>query len=194
MPVTSFSTRPVNLSPRCVTTILASTSMGQSKRTGPSFSGQRSGAANGAVWYVAAESPPRRRSWEISAAFLQIRCRMIRATCRPNPGDPTATICDPFPGNKIPANRLSPVGLVLLRVYSDPNNPGEPRGQNWIAAPKAPIDTRQDLIRGNVNITNKADLMIRWMNEDWVRGTQIFGDSGFPTVDSDWAQLSKSLA
>ena len=116
------------------------------------------------------------------------------ATCRPDPVDPTATICDPFPGNRIPANRLSPVGLVLLRVYSDPNNPGDPRGQNWIAAPKAPIDTRQDLIRGNVNITNKADLMIRWINEDWVRGTQLGGDSGFPTVDSDWAQLSKSLA
>jgi hypothetical protein len=116
------------------------------------------------------------------------------ATCRPDPGNPSATICDPFPGNKIPANRLSPVGLALLKVYSDPNNPGDPTGQNWISAPKAPIDTRQDLIRGNVNITRKADLMVRWINEDWVRGTQIFGDSGFPTVDSDWAQQSKSLA
>ncbi|HEV8367311.1 MAG TPA: carboxypeptidase regulatory-like domain-containing protein, partial [Pyrinomonadaceae bacterium] len=115
------------------------------------------------------------------------------ATCRPDPNDPTATICDPFPGNRIPANRLSGVGLALLKVYSDPNNPGDP-GQNWVAAPKAPIETRQDLIRGNVNITSKVDLMIRWISEDWVRGTQIFGDSGFPTVDSDWAQLSKSLA
>src|SRR6266496_3113647 len=115
-------------------------------------------------------------------------------TCRPDPVDPTATICDPFPGNRIPANRLSPLGLALLKVYSDPNNPGDPTGQNWIAAPKAPIDTRQDLIRGNVNITSKADLMVRWINEDWVRGTQLGGDSGFPTVDSDWAQRSKSLA
>ncbi len=116
------------------------------------------------------------------------------ATCRPDPGDPTATVCDPFPGNKIPANRLSPVGLALLRVYSDPNNPADPTGQNWIAAPKAPIDTSQDLIRGNVNITSKSDLMIRWINEDWVRGTQLLFDSGFPTVDSDWSQRSKSLA
>ena len=115
------------------------------------------------------------------------------ATCRPDPNNPMAAICDPFPGNKIPANRLSPVGLALLKVYSDPNNPGDP-GQNWIAAPKAPIDTRQDLVRGNVNINRKADLMIRWINESWTRGTQIFGDSGFPTVDSDWAQLSKSFA
>ncbi|MEP6819909.1 MAG: carboxypeptidase regulatory-like domain-containing protein [bacterium] len=116
------------------------------------------------------------------------------ATCRPDPNDPTATICDPFPGNRIPANRLSPVGLALLRVYSDPNNPGDPAGQNWIAAMKAPIDTHQDLIRGNVNITSKTSLMVRWINEYWFRGTQLFGDSGFPTVDSDWAQASKSLA
>ena len=116
------------------------------------------------------------------------------ATCRPDPGDPTATICDPFPGNTIPANRLSPVGLALLRVYSDPNNLADPTGQNWIAAPKAPIDTHQDLIRGNVNITSKINVMVRWISDNWTRGTQLFGDSGFPTVDSDWAQPSKSFA
>ena len=86
------------------------------------------------------------------------------------------------------------MGLALLKVYSDPNNPQDPTGQNWIAAPKAPIDSRQDLIRGNVTVNSKADLMVRWINEDWFRGTQLGGDSGFPTVDSDWAQLSKSLA
>jgi hypothetical protein len=115
-------------------------------------------------------------------------------SCRPDPSDPTATICDPFPGNKIPANRLSPVGLALLKVYSDPNNPGDPTGQNWIAAPKAPIDTHQDLLRGYLNITSKVDLMIRWIKEDWTRGTQLWGDSGFPTVDSDFAQPSESFA
>jgi hypothetical protein len=113
------------------------------------------------------------------------------ATCRLDPNDPSATICDPFPGNKIPANRLSPAGLALLKVYSDPNTQG---GQNWIAAPTAPTDTRQDLIRGNVNLTNKMNLMVRWINEYWNRGGQFLADSGFPTVDSEWAQPSKSFA
>jgi len=49
-------------------------------------------------------------------------------TCRPDPNDPTLINCDPFPGNRIPANRLSPVGLALLRVYPDPNNPTDPTG------------------------------------------------------------------
>jgi len=116
------------------------------------------------------------------------------ATCRLESNDPLATICDPFPGNRIPADRLSPVGLALLKVYPDPNNPGDPTGQNWIATPKTPINTRQDLLRGNLTITRKVDLMVRWINEDWFRGTQLFGDSSFPTLDSDWEQASKSLA
>jgi hypothetical protein len=45
-----------------------------------------------------------------------------------------------------------------------------------------------------VNITSKADLMIRWINEGYVRGTGWVYDSGFPTVDSDWEEPSKSLA
>ena len=116
------------------------------------------------------------------------------ATCRPDPNDPATTICDPFPGNRIPANRLSPAGLALLKVYSDPNIQGDPTGQNWIAAPTAPTDTRQDLIRGNVNINSKMNLMVRWINESWNRGGQFWADSGFPTVDSEWAQPSKSFA
>ncbi|HEX8474107.1 MAG TPA: carboxypeptidase regulatory-like domain-containing protein [Pyrinomonadaceae bacterium] len=110
----------------------------------------------------------------------------------PNPTDP-----DCFPGNRIPANQLSPVALSLLKVYPDPNvGNGTGSGNNWIAAPKAPTNTRQDLIRGDVTITNNMNLMVRWINEKWVQGapSTFWGDSPFPTVDSDWAQPSKSFA
>jgi len=93
--------------------------------------------------------------------------------------------------NRIPANRLSPAGLALLKVYSEPNTQG---GQNWIAAPTAPTDTRQDLIRGNVDLTGKMNVMVRWINESWQSRCQFWADSGFPTVDSEWAQPSKSFA
>jgi hypothetical protein len=116
------------------------------------------------------------------------------ATCRPDPNDANVTICDPFSGNKIPTNRMSQVGLLLMKVYPDPNNPSDFLGQNWIAAPIAPTDTRQDLIRGDWTISRKTNLMVRWINEDWDRGGQFGVDSGFPTVDSEWTQLSKSLS
>src|SRR4030095_16422868 len=41
-------------------------------------------------------------------------------TCRPDPADATKTICDPYPGNKIPTARLSPAGLPLVKIFSDP--------------------------------------------------------------------------
>ena len=104
---------------------------------------------------------------------------------------------NPFPGNKIPANRLSTAGLALLRVYPDPNNRTDPNGTNWIAAPLEPIDTHQDSIRGDVNITSKMHLMVRWINDTWVHGAasgNFWGDSPFPTVSSDWDQPSRSFA
>jgi hypothetical protein len=119
------------------------------------------------------------------------------ATCRPDPNDPTTTICDPFPGNRIPANRLSPVGLELLKVYPAPNNLADPLGQNWVSAPVEPIDTHQDNIRGDVTITSKMNLMVRWINENWSHGAasgNFWGDTPFPTVSSDWAEHSKSFA
>jgi len=117
-------------------------------------------------------------------------------TCRPDPNDSATTICDSFPGNKIPANRLSPAGLALLKIYPDPNNPADPTGLNWISAPVEPIGTQQDLIRGDWNITSNMNLMIRWINESWTHEAasgNFWGDSPFPTVSSDWGQDSKSF-
>jgi hypothetical protein len=103
----------------------------------------------------------------------------------------------PFAGNRIPQNRLSPAGLAILKVYPDPNFAGPPGGNNWVAAPLQPINTRQDLIRGDVTLTNNMNLMVRWINEYWVHeraSGNFWGDSPFPTLSSDWEQPSQSFA
>jgi hypothetical protein len=113
-------------------------------------------------------------------------------TCRPDPADSTKTICDPYPGNKIPANRLSPAGLALMKIWPDPNA----GGNLWASAPTQPIRTRQDLIRGDANITSKMNVMVRFINEKWTHGqdTQQWGDVPFPTLADDWNQPSKSFS
>jgi hypothetical protein len=111
----------------------------------------------------------------------------------PLPHDPLTG--NPFPGNRIPANRLSPAGLAILKVFPDPNTTAA--GNNWVASPLQPINTRQDSIRGDVTLTSNMNLMVRYINESWKHGVasgNFWGDSPFPTLSSDWDQPSKSFA
>jgi hypothetical protein len=103
----------------------------------------------------------------------------------------------PFPGNKIPADRLSPAGLALMKIYPLPNNASDPTGTNWITSTLEPVATRQDNIRGDVIINSKMNMMVRFINEAWDRANaagNFWGNTPFPTLSSDWNQPSKSFA
>jgi hypothetical protein len=107
----------------------------------------------------------------------------------PNPADPGC-----FPGNKIPANLLSPAGLAYVKLFPDPTGPGP--GQ-WATSQLQPINTRQDSIRGDVTINDKTNLMVRYINEKWTHlsaSGNFWGDSAYPTLASDWSQPSHSFA
>jgi hypothetical protein len=113
----------------------------------------------------------------------------------------SAATCQRFPGNIIPQARLSPAGLALMNIFPLPNNVDDPTGRltgaNWISTPLQPVATRQDLIRGDVNFTDKMNLMVRYINETWVHGEasgNFWGDTPFPTLSSDWEQPSHSFA
>ena len=122
------------------------------------------------------------------------------ATCRQEP-DPanagqTITVCDPFPGNRIPQNRLSPAGLAFVKLFPDPTT-GSITGNNFATTQLQPIDTRQDLIRGDITITDNMNLMVRYINERWTHlgaSNNFWGDSPYPTLSSDWSQPSHSFA
>ena len=122
----------------------------------------------------------------------------IPGTCHevpnPNAPPPTITVCDPFPGNRIPVNQLSPAGLAFIKLFPDPNTTGSP---NWTTSQLQPIRTRQDLVRGDVTITDKMNLMVRYINETWTHDAasgNFWGDSPYPTLTSDWSQPSHSFA
>lgn len=110
----------------------------------------------------------------------------------PLPHDPFTGL--PFPGNKIPANKLSPAGLAIVKVFPDPNTSGP---TNWVSSSLQPINTRQDSIRGDINISKKMNLLVKYTNETWTHGAasgNFWGDSPFPTLSSDWDQPSHSFA
>jgi len=114
----------------------------------------------------------------------------------PNPNAPPATItvCDPFPGNKIPTNLLSPAGLAFVKLFPNPTGPGV---GDWATSQLQPIDTRQDSIRGDITLNDKTNLMVRYINEKWTHLAatgNFWGDSAYPTLASDWSQPSHSFA
>jgi len=109
---------------------------------------------------------------------------------------------EPFPNNKIPADRMSPFGKAWLKLYPAPTiapSGGKVPGYNWVAAPKAPINTRQEQIRGDYNITEKHSVMGRLTLDTWKNNSPSFqegglwGDDVFPNVDSDWNQPGHSV-
>jgi hypothetical protein len=118
-------------------------------------------------------------------------------TCDPNnPLNYGSNPVDPgcFPGNKIPTAQLSPAGLAYMKLFPDPNTSGFP---NWATSQLQPINTRQDLLRGDVTITDKMNLMVRYINEKWTHlgaSGNFWGDSPYPTLTSDWSQPSHSFA
>ena len=60
-----------------------------------------------------------------------------------------------------------------------------PTGTNWINSILEPVATRQDLIRGDVVINSKMNLMVRYINETWDRENaagNFWGNTPFPTL------------
>jgi len=114
----------------------------------------------------------------------------------PLPGDPNHTkrVCQFFANNRIPTNLLSPAGLAFVKLFPNPTGPGV---GDWATSQLQPIDTRQDLVRGDINLTDKMNLMVRYINEKWTHlgaAGNFWGDAPYPTIASDWSQPSHSFA
>ena len=110
----------------------------------------------------------------------------------PLPHDPITKL--PFPGNKIPTANLSPAGLAIFKIFPLPNTTGS---TNWVSSLLEPIKTRQDSIRGDINISKKMNLLVKYTNETWTHANaagNFWGDTPFPTLSSDWDQPSHSFA
>jgi hypothetical protein len=116
----------------------------------------------------------------------------------PTPLDPLTGA--PFPGNRIPANRLSPGGQAFLTLYPLPNTtPPSGSCNNWVTSLNTPLYYRQENVRMDYTITNSSRLMVRYTQDTWTNNspsnnTNLWGDDAFPAVDSNWDQPGKSFA
>jgi len=115
----------------------------------------------------------------------------------PTPIDPLTG--NAFPGNRIPADRLSPAGLLALQLYPLPNStPGAGSCNNWVTSLKTPINWRQENARLDYTPSSKLRLMLRYTQDSWTNDSPsaqetLWGDDPFPAVDSNWDQPGRSL-
>jgi hypothetical protein len=115
----------------------------------------------------------------------------------PIPVDPLTG--QPFSGNRIPAERLSPAGQAFLSLYPLPNvTPGAGSCSNWVTSITSPIDFAQQSGRADWTITDASRLMVRYTHDKWENNApsinaNLWGDDPFPAVDSNWDQPSQSF-
>ena len=82
----------------------------------------------------------------------------------------------PFPGNVIPTDRLSPNGLALLNMYPLPT-PGFQRGtNNWIGTSPNPRDTRKDTLRLDFVPNAQNTVSFRGSHFNWKAVDAFRGD------------------
>ena len=90
----------------------------------------------------------------------------------------------PFPGNIIPTNRLSPNGLAFLNTYPEPT-PGFRQGTaNLAQTSPNPQDQRKDNIRFDFRMNNSNQFTYRFSRYNWVAVDAFRG--AFPFVRTDW--------
>ncbi|HEY3122310.1 MAG TPA: carboxypeptidase regulatory-like domain-containing protein [Vicinamibacteria bacterium] len=105
----------------------------------------------------------------------------------------------PFPGNRIPQNRLSPAGLLVLQLYPLPNTtPGAGSCSNWVTALDTPVNWRQEHARVDWSLSQRTHLLLRYTQDSWANKSPsaqetLWGDDPFPAVDSNWDQPGRSL-
>ena len=96
--------------------------------------------------------------------------------------DPTTG--QPFPGNIIPAGRLSPNGLAMLKAYPNPT-PGFQSGtNNAIINSENPQDQRKDNIRLDYRLNQNNQFSYRYGKYNWVAVDAFRGD--VPYARTDW--------
>ncbi len=110
----------------------------------------------------------------------------------PQPTFPTAISKN---GNTHILNTVDPAGALLADYYVLPNKPLNVGGNNWSQSLPTFLKYRQENVRGDYNINHKNTVMGRYTQDTWANpsynGNQYWGDSAFPTINSNWSQPSK---
>ena len=148
-----------------------------------------------------------------SEEFNREKRGYTRTSCVPTQaerdGDFTSVSCSATSPNfsNLPANlvignpatskqlaSVDPAGALLIAKYPLPNTT-LPNGDNWAMSEPGVVHFREENVRGDINLTKKNSLMMRYTQDTWTNPAPTagiyWGDDIFPGLTSNWAQPSK---
>lgn len=100
-------------------------------------------------------------------------------------------------GNPFKIANPDPVGLLYAQFYPNPTSSTLVNGANWFDSERTTPDWSEWNVRVDYDITQKHRATFRWTQDSWTAPgpdpNLFWGDSIFPTIDSDWSQPSKSV-
>ncbi|MCA1650549.1 MAG: hypothetical protein LC753_09810 [Acidobacteria bacterium] len=92
----------------------------------------------------------------------------------------------PFQGNIIPQNRLSPNGIAIMNLYPLPTAGFREGSRNAILSSENPQDQRKDNIRFDYRLNQNNSLTYRYSKQSWVAIDAFRPGTGFPFARTDW--------
>ncbi len=103
-------------------------------------------------------------------------------------------------GNPFGFAAVDPAGALLAKFYPDPNIPGATGfngGNNWRSSENQTTNWSEWNIRADYDLTKTNRITFRYTNDSWASPAPnpnlFWGDTVFPTLQSDWSQPSKSV-
>ncbi len=105
-------------------------------------------------------------------------------------------VADQAPGNPYKINNPDAAGSLISQFYPLPNRPLS-GGNNWALQEGQRPKWSEWNVRVDYDLTKKNRATFRYTNDSWNSPSPnpnlFWGDSFFPTVNSDWSQPSKSV-
>src|SRR5882757_9980119 len=84
---------------------------------------------------------------------------------------------DQFPNNTIPANRISPIGLAIMKLWPSPNVPGNTYSNNYVSTDPGSYRYNQPIARVDYDFSDKTRMYGMFA---WWSGKEYRNGSGMP--------------
>ncbi|HEY0785337.1 MAG TPA: carboxypeptidase regulatory-like domain-containing protein [Acidobacteriaceae bacterium] len=99
-------------------------------------------------------------------------------------------------GNPHKLASVDPAAATVLQIFPLPTRTNLINGDNWSQSLPTELLWREENVRGDYNLNKRNTITGRYTQDTWSNPSYnagYWGDSPFPSLDSNWSQPSKSL-